>query len=60
MIDQLRGVTQRLGAEDDLLAQFSGAPFVDPNEYKDPWEMMDKVLNGGRDGMDSLCDWLET
>jgi hypothetical protein len=52
LIDRLRGATQRLpltvpvGAEDDLLAQFSGAPFVDPSEYEDPWEMVDKVLNG--------------
>ena len=52
LIDQLRGVTRRppltvpVGAEDDLLAQFSGSPFVDPNVYKDPWEMVDKVLNG--------------
>jgi hypothetical protein len=52
LMDQLRVATGRLpitvsvGTEDDILAQFSGAPFVDPNEYEDPWEMVDKTLNG--------------
>jgi hypothetical protein len=52
LIDRLRVATGRLpktvfvGTEFDLLARFSGTPFVDPNEYDDAWEMVDKTLNG--------------
>jgi hypothetical protein len=52
LIDQLRVATERLpktvlvATEDDILAQFSGTPFVDPTEYEDAWEMVDKALNG--------------
>ena len=52
LVDRLRAatrmlpVTVRVGTEDDVLAQFSSAPFVDPSEYDDAWEMVDKTLNG--------------
>ena len=52
LIDRLRVATRRLlktilvGSEVDILARFSGTPFVDPNEYDDAWEMVDRTLNG--------------
>lgn len=52
LIDRLRVATRRLpktvlvGTEVDILAQFSGAPFVDLDEYDDAWEMVDRTLNG--------------
>ena len=39
-------VTVLVGTEDDILAQFASALFVDPSEYDDAWEMVDKTLNG--------------
>ena len=52
LIDRLRvairmlPITVLVGTEDDILAQFARAPFVDPSEYDDAWEMVDKTLNG--------------
>jgi hypothetical protein len=52
LIDRLRvairmlPITVLVGTEDDVLAQFARAPFVDPSEYDDAWEMVDKTLNG--------------
>ena len=52
LIDRLRvairmlPITVLVGTEDDVLGQFARAPFVDPSEYDDAWEMVDKTLNG--------------
>ena len=34
-----------VGTEVDILARFSGTPFVDLDEYDDTWEMVDRTLN---------------
>jgi hypothetical protein len=52
LIDQLQAAAQELlnsiaiATKEDILAQFSGPPVFDQNEYDDAWEMVDKTLNG--------------